>query len=98
MIRWYLLRCLFRMGRLGLKGKKASVPGRRNSVVYDDVDYSYADNRKAVQNSRDRKVKSKQFGKDGKRLAPWMVIDENKIDKARQARKENKRTTGKFFG
>ena len=78
--------------------KKSSAPGRRVTTLYDDTDYTYADNRKAVQNSRNRVKKSKQFGKDGKRLAPWMVIDEDRIDKARKQRRENKRKTGKFFG
>ena len=74
-------------------------PGRgRNEAVYDDFDYNYSGNKKAVQNSRDRKVQSKQFGKDGKRLAPWMIIDEKRVDKVRAERRENKRKTGKFFG
>ena len=90
-------RALFSMDRLGMN-KKSSAPGRRVTTLYDDTDYTYADNRKAVQNSRNRVKKSKQFGKDGKRLAPWMVIDEDRIDKARKQRRENKRKTGKFFG
>ena len=78
--------------------KKQSVPGRRVTTQYDDFDYTYADNRKAVKNSRDRQKKSKQFGKDGKRLAPWQIIDEKRVDKVRQQRRENKKRTGKFFG
>ena len=39
-----------------------------------------------------------QFGKDGKRLAPWQIIDEQRVDKIRAQRRENKRKTGKFFG
>merc|ERR1712086_955690 len=86
-----------RMDRLGMKNKK-NVPGRRLTTTYDDTDYTYSANQKAVQNSRDRKKKSKQFGKDGKRLAPWMIIDEKRVDASRAARRENKRKTGKFFG
>lgn len=87
-----------RMDRLGLKNQKARSQGRRTTTVYDDTDYTYAKNQQAVTNSRDRKKQSKQFGKDGKRLAPWMIIDEKRVDKARAARRENKRKTGKFFG
>ena len=119
--------------RLGLNKKRAA-PGRRVETVYDDTDFSYSNNRKAVKNSRDRKQQSKQFGKDGKRLAPWMVstraracnparalgglwlmrvllladsrrcllraqvIDEKRVDKVREQRRENKRKTGSFFG
>ena len=86
-----------RMDRLGMNNKRRA-PGRSIGTVYDDTDYSYKSNQKAVVNSRDRKKTSKQFGKDGKRLAPWMVIDEKRIEKAKAARKENKRKTGKFFG
>ena len=86
-----------RIDRLGLN-KKRSAPGRRVETLYDDTDFTYRANRQAVTNSRDRKKQSKQFGKDGKRLAPWMVIDEKRVDKVREQRKENKRKTGKFFG
>ena len=81
-----------------MKNQKARSQGRRTTTVYDDTDYTYAKNQQAVTNSRDRKKQSKQFGKDGKRLAPWMIIDEKRVDKARAARRENKRKTGKFFG
>ena len=85
------------MDRLGMNKKSG---GRSNGpkIIYEDVDYSYKSLSKPVQNSRDRKVQSKQFGKDGKRLAPWMVIDEDRVNKSKAARKENKRKTGKFFG
>lgn len=66
-------------------------------MLYDDTDYTYADNKKAVQNSRDRKKQSKQFGTDGKRLAPWMVIDEDNVEKMKEQRRIQKKKTGKFF-
>ena len=84
------------MDRLGL-GKKSSGAGGPK-IIYEDVDYTYKSLSKPVKNSRDRKVNSKQFGKDGKKFAPWQVIDEDRIEKSRKERRENKRKTGKFFG
>lgn len=86
-----------RAERMGFN-KKGPGRGRRNEAIYDDTDFSYAKNRVAVENSRTRKKVSKQFGKDGKRLAPWQIIDEQRVDKVRQQRRENKKRTGKFFG
>ena len=48
--------------------------------------------------SDERKKTSKQVGKDGKKFAPWMDIDEQRVDKVRAMRRENKRKTGSFFG
>lgn len=56
------------------------------SNLYDDTDYSYKSNQKAVENSRTRKTKSKQIGNDGKRFAPWMVIDEKKVAQVKATR------------
>ena len=67
-------------------------------AVYDNTDFSYRKNSIAVENSRTRQKKSKQFGKDGKRLAPWQIIDEDRVNKVRSQRRENKKKTGKFFG
>ena len=89
-----------RADRLGLnnKGGGGGAPGRRIETVYDDTDYTYKENQKAVENSRTRKKVSKQYGRDGKLLAPWQIIDEERVDKQRKARQENKKKTGKFFG
>jgi hypothetical protein len=69
------------------KGKKGP---RRNVAVYDDTDYTYKSNSRAVQNSRDRKKVSKQFGAGGKKFAPWQNIDEAKVEKNKAQRKAAK--------
>ena len=84
------------MDRLGMSNKGGGKRAPR--IIYDDVDYTYKKNSVAVENSRTRKKQSKQFGKDGKRLAPWQIIDEQRVDKIRAQRRENKKKTGKFFG
>jgi hypothetical protein len=85
-----------RKERLGLNENRGG--SQSDTEIYDDTDYTYANNRKAVENSRTRKKESKQFGKDGKRLAPWQIIDEKRVDKERAQRREIKKKTGKFFG
>ena len=85
-----------RSERLGL-GKGG---GGRSSpkIIYEDVDYSYKELSKPVENSRTRKKESKQIKADGTRFAPWMVIDEKMTEKVKKERRENKKKTGKFFG
>ena len=85
-----------RKERLGLNKPRGQRQAPR--IIYDDVDYTYKANSRAVVNSRDRKKTSKQVGKDGKKFAPWMDIDEQRVDKVRAMRRENKRKTGSFFG
>ena len=85
-----------RADRLGFNQKGGGA--RRPQIVYEDVDYTYKDLSKPVENSRTRKKQSKQVKADGKRFAPWMIIDEEMVEKNRAKRVENKRKTGKFFG
>ena len=47
-----------------------------------------------LENRKNKKI-SKQVRADGTRLAPWMTIDEDRVDAQREARRENKRKTGK---
>jgi hypothetical protein len=74
-----------RMDRLGIGQDSGPVS---KEPIYDDTDYSYKDLKKSVPNSRERVKKSKQFKADGTRLAPWMVIDEDKVEKLKKARAE----------
>ena len=79
-----------RLDRLGITGNKGAGRPRSVGTVYDDTDFTYKDNQRAVENSRTRVKKSKQFKADGTRLAPWMVIDEDKVaaTKAKRAAAE----------
>ena len=74
-----------RAERLGWDKPRDNQP-KSLEPIYDDFDYTYKDLSKRVENSRTRVRKSKQFGADGKRLAPWMVIDEDKVEKIKADR------------
>ena len=93
-----------RLDRLGVKGGSRPRP-RQYDTVYDDTDYSYKENQQAVQNSRNRKKRSKQEMAGGKRYAPWMNIDEKRVEEVKAQRKALKKARGQpeakkggFFG
>ena len=79
-----------RLERAGLTGKTKG-PRTRQADVFDDTDFSYRENSQAVENSRTRKKLSKQQTADGKRFAPWMVIDEAKVEKVKAERNAAKK-------
>lgn len=79
-----------RLDRLGANNK---APRQRvTGTLFDDTDFSYKDNQRAVENSRTRKKQSKQMASDGKRFAPWMVIDEKRVEQVKAQRKAAKKT------
>ena len=93
-----------RLDRAGIGKNKG--PRVRQADVYDDTDFSYSDNKRAVENSRTRKKFSKQQTADGKRFAPWMVIYKAKVEKVKAERNAAKKAKkagangggGGFFG
>ena len=79
-----------RADRLGLTGGGGGSP-KSTEPVYDDTDFAYKDLSKSVENSRTRKKESKQMKADGSRFAPWMVIDEKRVEAAQKQRKLDKK-------
>ena len=86
-----------RLDRLGVKGGQRPRQ-RQYGELYDDTDYSYKENQQAVQNSRTRKKRSKQETSDGKRYAPWMNIDEKRVEQVKAQRKALKKARGRPGG
>lgn len=78
-----------RLDRLGVNNDRA--PRQRVTDFFDETDFSYKDNQRAVENSRTRKKQSKQMTADGKRFAPWMVIDEKRVEQVKAQRKAAKK-------
>lgn len=80
---------------------KANAPAKPTGPIYDDFDYTYKNLSERVEDMRTRKKQSKQVTADGKRFAPWMNIDEDKVEqmkKNRMARKEKEKASASGGG
>ena len=78
--------------------KQPKQPKQQEESLYEDAEFLGEATKVSKPIDRKKAKGSLQVNADGSRFAPWMNIDEQRIDKIRAERRENKKKYGTFFG